>query len=383
MKSNSVIRVLCVTSVLSVSGVSVSFADSYDDMSKWYLGVGAGVSSMSPDPRGSEYKDILKDDDIGFKVFGGYNIHPNWSVEAYYSRLGESEVDATKTINNLPTQRAIDAYNNWKYAKKGRIGYETAGFTGLWFPGKNNGRLTGGRFNYFLGTGLSYLKNEPLSNEQNKKIKYKQNNAFSLMLTGGVEYELSKQFVARLSADSYNKDMNIYMLGLTYSFGSDSDRTEPVKPITVVEKPKSIEVEPVPVIVQKPEPLAAPKPAPVPVNDYALQVKSAVIAWAESWQAQDINGYIGSYTPEFKQINNLSHETWQKVRKFYVERPARIDLNLSNIYVKMLNSKRASARFLQKYRSNIYQDTVLKELTLVKINGVWLIDAEKVIQQIK
>lgn len=382
MRSSSVFRVLCVSSALSASGVSFCFADTHGDTSKWYLGVGGGISSMSPEPRDSEYQDILADDDIGIKLFGGYNINPNWVVEGYYSRLGESEVDATRTINSLPTPQAIAAYNNWQYAKKGKIGYQAFGVSGLWFPGQNNGHLTGGRFNYFLGAGLNFLHNEPLSNEQNKKIKYKQDNAFSLMLTGGLEYELSKHFTARLSADSYDKDTNLVMLGLMYGISSDGKTKSPEPTVVTVAEPepviKPIEVPPEPVVELKPVEVVKSQP----VIDYASQVKSAVIAWAESWQAQDVDGYLGSYVPNFKP-ENKSHTAWEKLRIARVTDPSRINLNLSDIQVTMLNNKNAVATFTQAYRSNLYKDTVLKELRMKENNGVWFITSEKVLQKIK
>lgn len=383
MKNNSIIGFFCTVSALSIGCTSNSLAYESNDSSKWYLGVEAGMSFMSPEPRDSEYQDILKDEDTGFKVLGGYNINPNWAIEAYYTNLGESEVDATKTINNLPTQAARDAYNNWSYAKKGKIGYESAGLTGLWFPGKNNGHLSGGRFNYFVGAGLSYLKNEPLSNEQNKKIKYKKENQLSLMLTGGLEYELSEHFTARLSADSYDKDMNIAMLGLMYGFGSSNEKDVPVQPVV---EPEIVEVVSTPVVVEAPEPvvevepIVVAKPEPVPVIDYASQVKSAVIAWAESWQAQDVDGYLGSYVPNFTP-ENKSHTAWKKLRRARLTNPKRIDLNLSDIQVNVLDDRTAVATFTQAYRSNLYRDKVSKQLQMIESNGVWLINSEKVLRK--
>lgn len=384
MKNRLVVNGLCALCTLGLSGFQVAFADNQDGVNenKWYVGAGVGLSSMAPEPRDSEYQDILKDRDTGFKVFGGYNINPNWSVEGYYTRLGESEVDATKTINKLPTQAARDAYKNWRYAKKGKIGYDSFGVSGLWFPGINNGHLTGGRFYYFVGAGLNYLSNEPLSNENNKKIKYKKDNSVSLMLTGGVEYELSSHFTARLSADSYDKDMNIVMLGLMYNVGSN-DAPEKTVPIDVEPShPIKPLVKPLPVkpVTQQPKETSMVNDAPV--TDYPAQIKSSVVAWAESWQAQNVDAYLGSYVPNFKP-EDKSHSAWEQLRIKRLTDPKHISLNLSGMHVHMLsNNTAAVATFKQAYRSNLYRDTVLKELKFTEDHGVWLVDSEKVLQQI-
>ena len=49
----------------------------------WYAGAGAGQSMID--------EGVLDEEDTGFQVFGGYQMHPNWAVELAYTDFGEVE----------------------------------------------------------------------------------------------------------------------------------------------------------------------------------------------------------------------------------------------------------------------------------------------------
>ena len=90
------------------------------------------------------------------------------------------------------------------------------------------------------------------------------------------------------------------------------ERVEEPEPVAVaeVEAPVTPDVESAPELAAEPvaDPVSAsPVPAAPPAEEAAMaQVEGAVSRWAESWSAQDVERYLGSYAPGFVSDNGLS-----------------------------------------------------------------------------
>jgi hypothetical protein len=171
--------------------------------------------------------------------------------------------------------------------------------------------------------------------------------------------------------------------------------SEPVKapePPKVEPKP---EPKPVVVAAKKPEPVVveAPKPKTEPkveVKDLSIKPEPAkpsapelvreavahVNQWAEHWRNQNVNGYVGSYTADYKP-SGLSHSGWVAQRKQRLSKPTFIKVTLSGVKTTLVNDNTAKVVFTQGYQSNTYQDQTRKELTLTRVNGQWRISAER------
>lgn len=119
-------------------------------------------------------------------------------------------------------------------------------------------------------------------------------------------------------------------------------------------------------------------PAPMPVvsqgpeTDIEAQVKS----WAEAWSAKDYSAYTGFYAPTFTPDAGLSREDWDQLRRVRITPRERIQVTVEQLNVRMDGDERAFAEFQQVYRSNIFNDRVLKRLEMIKVNGRWLINRE-------
>lgn len=122
-----------------------------------------------------------------------------------------------------------------------------------------------------------------------------------------------------------------------------------------------------------------PQPAATPVLAAAgseADIAKQVTAWAAAWSAKDYTAYAAFYAPSFTPEGGLSREDWDQLRRARIGTRERIAVELDNISIRMDGADRAFAEFRQVYRSNVYSDTVLKTLEMVRSNGKWLINRE-------
>ncbi|WP_281984788.1 YybH family protein, partial [Azonexus hydrophilus] len=124
-----------------------------------------------------------------------------------------------------------------------------------------------------------------------------------------------------------------------------------------------------PVVAQAPQESLAPQTA---IGDIETQVRS----WAEAWSAKDYSAYSGFYAPTFTPDGGLSREDWDQLRRARISPRERISVTVDKLRVRMDGEDRAFAEFEQTYRSNIFNDRVLKTLEMIKVNGKWLINRE-------
>lgn len=163
-----------------------------------------------------------------------------------------------------------------------------------------------------------------------------------------------------------------------------------VEPATTVTEPEPVATEPptqVAAVTPKPRdpvvttPVSLPEPvattpvvsAPAPS---AADVEAAVNRWASAWSAKNVQGYLASYSRNFRPSNGASYRAWADYRRDRLTKPKVIEVDLSNMNVNFSGADNATATFRQKYRSDNYRDEVTKTLTMVKSNGNWLIVGE-------
>ena len=123
-----------------------------------------------------------------------------------------------------------------------------------------------------------------------------------------------------------------------------------------------------------------PLPAGSPAGD-GLSSEQAVLGavqnWSRAWENQDVNGYLNSYSQEFKPADGQSLRRWQRTRRERVSSPRSIDVVINNPEVRMIDAFTAQVDFRQFYRSDSYRDQTRKRLTMVNSNGRWLILREE------
>jgi tetratricopeptide (TPR) repeat protein len=158
----------------------------------------------------------------------------------------------------------------------------------------------------------------------------------------------------------------------------------PSKPIAVAQKdtPKTPVEPPKPPVVAAITPPQEVKPAPekpaVKKAGGDAEVLEAVNAWAKAWSAKDVDGYLASYAKDFKTPGGESRDDWAKSRRQRISAPKSIAVTVEQPKVSVSGDGQATVTFRQGYRSEVIKSSSRKTLVLVKSEGRWLIQQEKV-----
>ena len=123
---------------------------------------------------------------------------------------------------------------------------------------------------------------------------------------------------------------------------------------------------------------AEPAKAPAAVPAGGEEVLKAVQAWANAWSKKDADGYLAFYAPDFKTPKGEPRAQWEKARKERIAAPKRIQVTIEAPKVTMKSDDNAVVSFRQKYRSDNLQSNNSKTLVLVRAEGKWKIQQERV-----
>lgn len=125
----------------------------------------------------------------------------------------------------------------------------------------------------------------------------------------------------------------------------------------------------------KPEPKAEP-PKPAKDEGAEAEVGKAVDAWLAAWSRKDVKGYLAFYAKDFKAPGG-SRAKWEAERAKRINKPGAIQVSQENLQV-AVEGDTATARFRQHYRSASLKSGSNKVLVLVKRDGRWLIQQERI-----
>ena len=118
-----------------------------------------------------------------------------------------------------------------------------------------------------------------------------------------------------------------------------------------------------------------PKKSPLSEQDLEL-IEKFVESWADAWSRRDVDGYLSHYSPEFRSTSGRSFDEWHRQRKKRIQRPVFIEIEVDLIKTEITGASRARATFFQKYRSDTFEDRVMKVLDLVWEDNRWKIIRE-------
>lgn len=107
----------------------------------------------------------------------------------------------------------------------------------------------------------------------------------------------------------------------------------------------------------------------------ATTPEKAIQAWADAWSKRDAAAYLAFYSPDFEPAGGMSRADWEEQRIQRITRPEYIKVELSDLSVS--GSKKVTAKFKQRYESNLLKSTTRKTLTLEKQGGTWKIMSEQ------
>ena len=121
--------------------------------------------------------------------------------------------------------------------------------------------------------------------------------------------------------------------------------------------------------------VAAKAEASATINNEA-DILNVVTNWVNAWSGQQVDIYINSYTSDFKPQQYKSHQYWADQRRKRLSRPSSINIQLSNVQVRLTEDGNATVTFVQIYKSPSFTDQVRKTLVLKQESGSWKISSE-------
>ncbi len=157
-------------------------------------------------------------------------------------------------------------------------------------------------------------------------------------------------------------------------------KPEPAKPVA---KPADSKPAVVVAAAAPPTPQAAPAPAAESkakpaAGDAAGEIGKTIEAWAAAWSKKNVKTYLGYYAKDFQTPGGESRAAWETGRAQRVSKPGNIQVGFDNLRVTPEGADRATAKFRQHYRSASLKTSSNKVLVMVKNDGKWLIQQERV-----
>ena len=150
-----------------------------------------------------------------------------------------------------------------------------------------------------------------------------------------------------------------------------------IKPSVAAVKPNA---PPVAVNAQPSSPAAVATPTesrPASANASA-DIGKTLDAWATAWSKKNVKTYLGYYAREFQTPGGESRAAWEGERSKRINKPGNIVVSIEGMRVTSEGADRATVRFRQHYRSASLKTSSNKLLVMVKHDGRWLIQQERV-----
>jgi Flp pilus assembly protein TadD len=133
----------------------------------------------------------------------------------------------------------------------------------------------------------------------------------------------------------------------------------------------------------KPVVVAADTPPAVKAKDASdpqTDVVKALQAWAKAWSSGDAKGYLSFYAPWFKVPGGQNRNEWEQARRERIGKGRKISVQVQNPKVTFARPEEAVVTFRQAYRSDSLKTSGMKRMTLVRVNGRWLIQQEDIVR---
>jgi tetratricopeptide (TPR) repeat protein len=191
-------------------------------------------------------------------------------------------------------------------------------------------------------------------------------------------YENLGDVYAKLASQAYDK-----ALQLDSSNSGAKNKLSLIKDL-IGRAPAAAPAEPPAAVATAPKAPAPTKAAPERRTEAAAlppggdEVLKTVQAWADAWSKKDVDGYLAFYASDFKTPKGQARADWEKARKERISAPKRIRVTIESPKVTLKDEDSAVVSFRQRYRSDNLQSNSSKTLILVRAEGKWRIQQERV-----
>ncbi len=129
----------------------------------------------------------------------------------------------------------------------------------------------------------------------------------------------------------------------------------------------------------KPKAAAEPRPVePGTTADGEQTARKAVADWAAAWSRKDVKAYLAHYARDFQTPGGEARAAWEAERSQRIAKPRSIQVTIEDLEVAVEGADKAVASFRQHYRAPGFKSSTRKALVLVKRDGKWLIQQERI-----
>ncbi len=122
--------------------------------------------------------------------------------------------------------------------------------------------------------------------------------------------------------------------------------------------------------------VAGASTAESPAQDDSPALKQVLDDWLADWNRRDAPAYFAHYVPGDVAVGK-PREEWQRARSERIKRARYIRVAAEEVQVREAGSPHPRLIFTQRYESDTYKERSRKVLTLVKLDGRWLIEKEE------
>ncbi|MDD5177445.1 MAG: tetratricopeptide repeat protein [Sterolibacterium sp.] len=126
-----------------------------------------------------------------------------------------------------------------------------------------------------------------------------------------------------------------------------------------------------------PSPNVASEAKPVPANA-SSEIGKMLESWAAAWSKKNVKAYLSYYAKDFQTPGGESRAAWEGERSKRLTKPGNILVSIEGLHVASEGAERATVKFRQHYRSASLKTSSNKVLVIVRQDGKWLIQQERV-----
>ncbi|MBE9610709.1 nuclear transport factor 2 family protein [Chitinilyticum piscinae] len=134
---------------------------------------------------------------------------------------------------------------------------------------------------------------------------------------------------------------------------------------------------PTPAVTPTAKPTEQPKQVAADRGNDRQKVASSLNRWAAAWSKQNADGYLASYSKNFRTPKGQKYGDWATERRDRITAPKHIEVTLSEPDIEFVNETTAKVKLRQTYKSDRLSSTTGKVIILERSGDSWLIVEER------
>lgn len=106
------------------------------------------------------------------------------------------------------------------------------------------------------------------------------------------------------------------------------------------------------------------------------EIEKFIRQWKEAWQEKAIRSYISCYDRSFR-FKGMNLKEWERYKKRLMRRYRKINIVISYLHFREQIGGAVKVRFRQDFTGDLYHDSGIKEMTIIKRGKSWKILREE------